>query len=127
MIALRVSRNGEDVCLAGVGDVGVLTAIVGWVKRPEGQLDPDDPGEDRLNLNIGALDSRTDENQQWPSQDLVVGDSVTIQIVEAEMEDPPSERYVHPEEQRIANIKDNARRLAAELGWTLIEEPSLPS
>jgi hypothetical protein len=34
MIALEVSRNGKRLCVAGVGDNGVVTAMVVWNGRP---------------------------------------------------------------------------------------------
>jgi hypothetical protein len=104
--------------------VGVLTvAIVGGPKRIKGLSHPDDPDDDNLWLNMGAMDSVTGEYQSWPSQMLFAGDSVTIEIEDVETMDPPSERRIYPEEQRIENVKANARRLATELGWTLIEAP----
>jgi hypothetical protein len=50
MRAFEVSLNGKKLCLAGIGDDGVLTAIVDWVT-----------GRDRadLFLEVGGLVSPT--------------------------------------------------------------------
>jgi hypothetical protein len=46
MRAFEVHVNGQRACIAGIGDDGVLTAIVSWASK---YTDPD-------RLEIGALD-----------------------------------------------------------------------
>ena len=57
MKALEVFINGHRVCLAGVGDDGVLNAIVNWVGGPDRDQD--------FFLQVGGLDSRADEHLRW--------------------------------------------------------------
>jgi hypothetical protein len=85
MIAFVVSVNGQRVGTIGIGDSGVLGAHVSWVGRPG------EPGD--LSLSVGGLDSRTDEHIRWPEPpEITVGDTVTIQVVETDAVDPPTDR-----------------------------------
>ena len=82
MICFEVWVNGEKICLAGVGDSGVLDSIVGWGGRQGRQLI-------KPNLHVGGLVN--DEHVRWTEKDhtLEVGDEVTIKIVEADAADEP--------------------------------------
>jgi len=119
MIAFRVFRNDEEITLAGIEGLGVLTAIVTWANRGREHTESGTP-EESLTLSIGALRTATDENFSWSPRRLSVGDSITIEIVEADRVDDPCAREVWPEETQESK-KTRARELAAELGWTLIE------
>ena len=50
MRAFEVSVNGEKVCVAGIGEDGVLTTIVHWAARQ---------GEGGSFLQVGGLTSQT--------------------------------------------------------------------
>src|SRR5262245_11228385 len=85
MIAFVVSVNGQRVGIIGVGDSGVLSAIVRWSGRV-GELDD-------LGLEIGGLDSRTDEHIRWPHPpEIKVGDTIAIQVIETDRVDMPTDR-----------------------------------
>ena len=85
MIAFVVSLNGERVCTIGIGDRGVLGAHVSWSGRPGGAGD--------LWLSYGGLDSRTDEHVKWADPpEIMVGDTIAIQVIETDGVDPPAER-----------------------------------
>jgi hypothetical protein len=58
MRAFNVSLNGEKPCLAGVGERGVLSAIITWVAG--------DRGEDLL-LEVGGL--ANEEHIDWVNQE----------------------------------------------------------
>jgi hypothetical protein len=75
--------NDRKVCLAGIGDDGVLTAIVNWVARK---------GSGDLYLTVGGLVSPVSEYVTWVRQDLAVGDIITIKVVEASSTDVPRSR-----------------------------------
>jgi Uma2 family endonuclease len=86
MKAFTVFVNGQKVATLGIGNGGVLSAIVNWVGgrfRAEG-------GEFRLHL--GGLDSVAREHLRWPAPPLAVGDEVTVRLLEVENVDPPTER-----------------------------------
>src|SRR5262245_26342886 len=103
MIAFVVSVNGVRVGTIGIGDSGVLGAHVSWVGRP------DEPGD--LSLSVGGLDTRTDEHIRWPDPpEIKVGDTVTIQVVETDAVDPPTERktpaqLIEDEKQFLAEME----------------------
>ena len=85
MIAFVVSVNGQRVATIGVGDSGVLSAIVRWAGRAGEAGD--------LGLDIGGLDTRTDEHIRWPHPpEIKVGDMITIQVIEADTVDMPTDR-----------------------------------
>ena len=58
MVCFEVHINGVTVCTAGVGDLGVLSAILTWVKRdparcPEG-TDQDEWCHEKLFFDLGG-------------------------------------------------------------------------
>jgi hypothetical protein len=84
MKAFVVFVNGERLCTAGIGDNGVLSAIVNWVGRS------DEAGD--LSMLLGGLDSNSDETVTYPTPSLRVGDEVSILIVDTDHVDPPERR-----------------------------------
>src|SRR5258708_2890131 len=106
MRAFRVSLNGKKLCLAGVGERGVLSAIVNWVAG--------DHGAD-LFMEVGGLASK--EHVAWVSQKrLGVGDEIRVKIVEARSVDKPvKKRRVHPAE-TLSSQKRYVRMMAKKLG-----------
>jgi len=85
MRAFEVSVNGEKLCVAGIGDDGVLNSMVNWVTRH---------GEGDLFLSVSGLYSQTDEHVNWISQrTLSVGDEVHVKIVETSSADKPIEKH----------------------------------
>lgn len=77
LICFEVWVNGEKICLAGVGDSGVLNSII-HVAEPR-----------KPDLHVGGLVN--DEHVRWTERMhfLEVGDEVTIKIVEADTADEP--------------------------------------
>jgi hypothetical protein len=83
------------MCIAGVGQFGVLTAIVDWVRS-----DPAEecaPGKhflskppERISLHVGGLGNG--EFQDCLNADLKIGDRATVEAVEAETPDQPVAR-----------------------------------
>jgi hypothetical protein len=75
MIGFEVRLNGHRLCTAG-GQDGVLTAIVSSVAR-----------RSELKLEVGAL--LNDSHLTWETPPgLVVGDEITIRVVETDHPDP---------------------------------------
>lgn len=77
MKAFEVSVNGKRVCVAGVGDVGVMTSHVTWTSRGT------------CHFRLGGLD-QTKQRLDWIDSELSLGDEVTIRFVEAAQVDPPT-------------------------------------
>jgi hypothetical protein len=94
MTVFDVYVNDRKLCRAGVGDDGVLNAIVSWVKltgeaaRTARELAQ--PLE-HARLHVGGL--RRDVHLKWPEPELRVGDRVAIQITRSARRDPPVGRH----------------------------------
>jgi hypothetical protein len=127
MIAFEVYRNGEKLCLAGVGEFGVLTADITCVLRsledlrewPE-EFEEGPPEPVTLELSVGGL-TPAKEHLYWVNKSpLHVGDEVRMVVVEAGAVDPPTKR--HREETPDPEMrKQFVRLMAAEYGWQLQE------
>jgi hypothetical protein len=94
MRALRVLHNGKEVCVAGIGEQGVLTTDVSWVRVVRDSVARED-----LCLQIGGLHTPTKESRLWNTPDLAVGDTVTIEIVETEEITPHDSAEIDPDEE----------------------------
>jgi hypothetical protein len=102
MIAFAISVNGQSVGTIGIGDCGVLTAHVTWSALAG------EPGD--LRVSFGGLDTRSDEHVHWPNPpDIRVGDTVTIQVVDTDAVDPPTERKTP------AQLREDERTFLAEM------------
>lgn len=107
MIALEVSRNGRRLCLAGVGENGVVSSSLHWCGYGAGKK------RLRPQLEVGGLDSIRDEFVTWIKRALVAGDEITIRVVEAKAVDKPKKRMSAAPIRRFA---DRASRAAATRG-----------
>jgi hypothetical protein len=86
MRACKVYLHGEKVCLAGIGDDGVLSAIVNPVGGGRRPAD--------LFLHVGGLVTPTQEHVEWVRQKpLGIGDEIRVKIVDEASVDAPIERY----------------------------------
>ena len=109
MRAFKVTLNGKKLCLAGVGERGVLTAIVDWVAQDRGE---------ELSLQVGGL--ANEAHLKWTRQKrLRVGDEIRVKIVEAASVDKPvKKRPIDPTETLRAK-KRYVQMIAKELGWKI--------
>jgi hypothetical protein len=109
MRAFKVSLNGKKFCLAGVGDRGVLTAIVDWVALDRGE---------QLSLQVSGLVN--EEHLKWTGpKGLRVGDEIRVKIVEtASVDRPVKKKSIDPTETLRAK-KRYVRMIAKELGWRI--------
>jgi len=114
MRAFQVSLNGKRLCVAGIGQDGVLTGIVDHVARR---------GRNELSLHVGGLISPTEEHVTWRNVRLKVGDIVSLKIVEADSVDSPRSRYRSGSKQAERNQKAFARAVAKKFGWKLLTRP----
>lgn len=109
MIAFEVFVNGKKLCVAGVGDEGVLTSVLTFVRRSHSQPAAEEsPG--RIDLHVGGLVSYPDHSSQhvdWLNQDVAVGDEITIRVVETEMIDEPARGELLPFECRFCGKKQS--------------------
>lgn len=110
MRAFQVSLNGKRICVAGIGDDGVLTTNITYVpirKRRE------------TRLYVGGLLMPQNEHVRWKQLDLRTGDEVRLKIVESNVVDKPRVRFPRDLEAEARAEKRQLRRLARKLGWTL--------
>jgi hypothetical protein len=99
MVVFEVSLNGEPLCRAGVGESGVLTAIVTWFGPKEAERSS---RPETLDFSVGGVASATFEHLDWVRRPLAVGDRITIEIAEGgDIEVPrkrkPMERHEPPD------------------------------
>ena len=88
MVAFHVFVNGQRVCLAGIGEKGVMGIAVDWASNRGG-----DSNNPNLKLTVGGLNQETREFSHWNTPPIKLGDEVTIKIVEAATVDKESLRY----------------------------------
>ena len=100
MKAVEVLISGHRACLAGVGDDGVLSAIVNWVGGSD---------RDEYFLSVGGLDSRSDEHLRWDVPSIGVGAEVLVRLVEVSAVDPPDERVRHDKQTCAAEYRERLR------------------
>ena len=111
MKAPEVFINGHRLCLAGVGDAGVVSAIVNWVGDPD--------KEEHFSLQIGGLDSRADEHLRWESPSISAGAEVLVRVVEAAAVDPPDVRIRYDKETCVDEYRQHLRECS---GWLTPDE-----
>jgi hypothetical protein len=96
MRAFQVYLNGKRLCTAGVGDDGVLTAIVTWVRGARNTPSHRSKlvqGED-IFIEVGGLISPRREHVSWLQRSLRLGDDVRITVVERTSVDRPSSPWL---------------------------------
>ena len=112
MRALEVSLNGKRLCVAGVGDDGVASAIVSCVFRQ---------GDDDLFLDTGGINNTAQQLWRWHYRKIKVGDRIQVAVIEADKADKPKDR--EPEQvsraEQIRREKQLVRQLAKKFGWKI--------
>ena len=118
MRAFEVHLNGKRLCVAGIGDNGVLTAHIAHLV---GQY------KNELRLEVGGLSLPFKEYVTWNRRKLKVGDEVRIKIIETTASDSPETSIDRPKEriqqvevdpkEEIRNQKRYVREMARKFGW----------
>jgi hypothetical protein len=129
MIALKVAHNGKPVCIAGIGDLGVISSHVTWVRTLEHQAEPHSEPFERveLYLHVGGLHTPTNEHRAWNTPAIEVGDTITVTIVETCDITPHAEVRTYDQVRDAQNEQDFVRKKASEYGWTIVEPPESPT
>ena len=116
MKAFVVSLNGKKLCVAGVGDDGVLSAITNIVGNSDG---------DELGVRVGGLRTgKANEYVNWVSKRLKVGDEVLVKIVDVPSVDGPIRRKRYNNAVIERAQKRHIRESAKEFGWKIITRKS---
>lgn len=105
MLCFEVLLNGKKLCLAGVGESGVLSTIVGWVggsthsPRKRGRTRA---GQAYLHVGGGLSDREPDDHvySLWVHRDLQPGDEVSIRLVRATSPDEPKESTIQTDDEK---------------------------
>jgi hypothetical protein len=119
MLAFEVYINSKKRCTAGISGPCVLTACLSWVLRePKSRRGK----RKELNLGVGGLVSRSDEDLEWLERAMQLGDEITIRIVEVRAADAPKKRRRDraTPAQVLRQKKAFLRRMAKEFGWKLV-------
>ena len=97
-IRLQLAINGSVIATAGFEKFGVLSGILTWVRRNPEKIsekmrqDPKFSEEEflreKLDVNLGGLDSVTDQHTWWATLQVKAGDVVEIRVLgEGEFEE----------------------------------------
>jgi len=117
MVGFKVFRNNEPLCLAGVGDSGVLTTTVSWVGGQHREAAS-------IDLSVGGLATphgRPRTHLRWVDVPLEAGDEIRVQVVDLPEADPPNTRHDDDPAANLEHLKDYIRREAERLGWRIQE------
>ena len=118
MPVFHVYLNGKKISTAGVGDLGVLSAHVTWVRRTQKDMQVKMP-EEELTLNVGGLISPKEEHVRWLDRELQVGDEVRITIADAAKVDRPRTRKRSDPAEDLRRQKQYVRQMAKRFGWKI--------
>jgi hypothetical protein len=110
MIAFEVVVDGQRICLAGIGEDGVLTAIIHWIS--------DLPPEEATFLSVSGMESQRGEMLDWQVPPLAIGSEVLVRVTEAAESDPPGKRSAGAGMSRAEQYRRHLRQLAAEMTET---------
>jgi hypothetical protein len=111
MKALQVHLNGRKLCVAGLNEQGVLTAIVSYASVH---------GEDLLSLSVGGLISSKEEHVRWvEGGKLRTGDEIQVKVIEVEYADSPQRRNRRNPADDLRKRKRYVREMAKKFGWTV--------
>jgi hypothetical protein len=125
MIGFEVSHNGLRLCTAGVGEHGVLSAVVSWTSRnPKtvADLPPEDceaSSHEELRLDVGGVVGET--RHDWTSATLQPGDEVLVRISEIQTPDAPSRSRTFTAKDMLENQQAYVRHMCQEWGWKIAE------
>jgi len=113
MLAFEIYLNGKKIRTAGIGEPGVLTAILTWVRGEQPRA------KDDLRLRVGGLVGRTNTHFTWVERPIVAGDDVRIKVVEAAKVDTPRKRERESPAQKASRQRAYVRRMARQFGWKI--------
>ena len=129
MVAFEVFRNDERLCVAGVGDFGVLIACVNWVAHSPEKLEQrkaagiSEPPPTELNVQVSGLqsDEATPLHKEWIDAALRVGDHIKIHVIDAPQVDPAAREHRDKPGDVLEQKRTYVRQYAKELGWEIRE------
>jgi hypothetical protein len=121
MKAFEVFLNGQKLCTGGVGNLGVLSAVLTWVRRKGENTDTKMPDsiEEELKLNVGGRISPSQEHVSWVQRQATLGDEICIRILESDSVDPPRHRKTEDPAEDVRRQQKYVEQMAKHFGWTI--------
>jgi hypothetical protein len=121
MKAFEVFLNGNKLCTSGVGNLGVLSAVLTWVRREGENTETKMPDrlEEELTLNVAGLISPSKEHVSWAQRQLTLGDEICIRIIESDSVDPPRDRKTEDPAEDVKRQQKYVEQMAKHFGWTI--------
>ena len=118
MLAFEIHLNGKHICTAGIGEPGVLSAVLTWVgSKPRKDVGKAD---EFASIRVGGLLSGTEEHVTWARRDLHPGDEVVVHVIETEHADRPRQRNRNTAAEIRSRQKRQVRKLAKSFGWKIV-------
>ncbi len=114
MRAFEVHINKKRICVAGVGDDGVLSLITTHAVGD---------GYSESWLTIGGIIA-TEAHVKWAQRKLKMGDDVRVKLVETEKIDRPKKRDPIDHKTDLAKEKAYVRKMARKYGWEIVSKPT---
>ena len=114
MRAFQVRLNGKRICLAGIGNDGVLSTTISYT--PFGR-------RRETRLYVGGLVLPQDEHVKWKGIFLRMGDEVSVKLVETNVVDKPRTRHPRDRAAEAKAEQRHLRELAKKFGWKLQRIP----
>src|SRR5262249_35435544 len=111
MRAFEVFLNKKKICVAGIGNDGVLSAIIDYVGSERGH---------ETALTVGGLITPENEHVNWIRRiELRNGDEIRVRIVDIDSVDKPTDRKRRDPKDELRWQKKYLRREAKRLGWKI--------
>ena len=91
----EVSLNGEQLCVAGLGEFGVLSAILSWVKRDPEEFSPvqhthtnrESWSAEESIIDVSGLSGG--DALAWVRKPVREGDEIVLRVLPPGVSDPP--------------------------------------
>lgn len=126
MKAFDVRINGRRVCIAGLPQFGVLSAILtGRRLRKSNGVRKRDDKTWTFDVNVGGLHDPEDQVKEfvtWLQADLKLGDRLTLKVIDTDSVDEPVSRQretklaeIELKRNHLQNLKAQVVELAEEL------------
>jgi len=102
-LRFQVLINGRRACVSGMEGYGVLSAVLSRVMRnPKAypgknkhplKITKAQWSKERIEFEVGGLDSITDQHVHWLRRDLRIGDEIVIKLLPAGKYDAPKGQH----------------------------------
>ena len=102
MICFEIILNRRRLCVAGVGDSGVLSTIISWVGGSPAA--PSKRGRTRAGdaqLHVGGLynpEPHVNVHPRWINKRLKAGDEVTVRVIKCNHPDIAKEKTIQTDD-----------------------------